>query len=424
MSSQNAPRSSSNGKQKALRVRDREQVALDAGLAEIVRATRLLAFVTPTNAAAERARLVAELEAGQLPVPAWTLPAPLAAELRLAAARNVDRMRRLAETLPAGPLYLRRLDELALDLQLLDQIGRPKALRPLSRQRYGDGSERAFPELPGSPTLRQVAERLLHDTAATDEPKVVPPTGPESITRLARQVAKRLGLNVHVRIEKKLVSGAAAGERTMFIADRYFGAREAQRLVVHEILGHLVAAFNGREQPLGIFAMGTGGAFADQEGMCITLEEEFGLLDAARLRALAARVLTTDWVHQGASFGEAALSLHKDFGFPAARAITLCERAYRGGGVARDVVYLRSWLRVRRTLRTAPNTLDRLRLGKLGLDDLAEVEWLARERWLTLRPAYLPSLSLAKSLTSTGVGTNLETSPPSLQTSLQRLDET
>ena len=51
-------------------------------------------------------------------------------------------------------------------------------------------------------------------------------------------------------------------------------------------------------------------------------------------------------------------------------------------------------------------------------------EWLARERWVALQPPYLPGLSLARSLASTGGGTSLETSPPNLHTSLQRFDET
>jgi uncharacterized protein (TIGR02421 family) len=333
-------------------------------------------------------------------------------------------MRRMAEDLPGAGLYQRRLAELDLDLQLLEAVGSPKKVRPIARRRFGDGSEPAFPHLSGGPTLRQLAERLLGDTPPEPEEKVVPPSGRGGLTDLARRTARVLDLDIRVRVEAHLVSGAAAGERTMFVANRLFGEREARRLVVHEVLGHLVAAFNGRTQPLGIFALGTGGAYADQEGMCITLEEEAGLLDASRLRALAARVLTTDWVHEGATFTESARALHQDHGFSPERAVVLSERAFRGGGVARDIVYLRSWLRVRHALRTAPRTMDRMRIGKVAIQDLPELEWLARERWVDLAPRYLPGLSLARSLASTGGGTSLETSPPSRQTSLQRLDDT
>lgn len=424
MSSPSAPPSSSRVGRAALRTRDARQVELDEELGQVLRATRLLAFVTPANASAERARLVRALCEGKPLVPAWDALTPPDASARTASRRSVERMTRIAAEVPGGSLYLRRLRELELDLQLLDVVGKPRLVRPLARQRYGDGSEPAFPHLSGGPTLRALAERLLADTPPEPEEKVVPAAGRGGLTEMARRAARVLDLDIRVRVEPHLVSGAAAGERTMFVADRVFGEREARRLVVHEVLGHLVAAFNGRTQPLAIFALGTGGAYADQEGMCITLEEEAGLLDASRLRALSARVLTTDWVHEGATFTESVRALHHDHGFSAERAVVLSERAFRGGGVARDVVYLRSWLRVRHALRTAPMTMDRLRIGKVGLDDLGELEWLARERWVDLAPPYLPGLSLARSLTSTGGGTSLETSPPRRQTSLHSFDET
>ena len=427
MSSPSAPPSSSSGSKvgrAALRTRNARQVALDEELGRVLRANRLLAFVTPKNAAAERERLVQAVTRGVVAKPAWDAVAPPLADVQVESRRSVERMHELAAQLPGTPLYQRRLTELDLDLQLLAAVGSPRKVRPLARRRYGHGGEPAFPHLPAGPTLRELAERLLADTPPDPEEKVVPPSGQGSLAELARRVARVLDLDIRVRIEPHLVSGAAAGERTMFIAERLFGAREARRLVVHEVLGHLVAAFNGRTQPLGIFALGTGGAYADQEGMCITLEEEAGLLDASRLRALAARVLTTDWVHEGATFAESARALHEDYGFSAERAVVLSERAFRGGGVARDLVYLRSWLRVRHALRTAPRTMDRLRLGKVSLDDLPELEWLARERWVDLGPRYLPGLSLARSLASTGGGTSLDTSPPKRQTSLQRLDDT
>ena len=297
----------SNVGRAALRTRDARQVELDEDLGRVLRENRLLAFVTPVNAAAERERLTNALAQGERAEPAWELPPAVTAASRVDARRRVERLARLAEDLPAAGMYQRRLRELSLDLQILENVGAPRRVRPLARQRYGDGSELAFAELPAGPTLRELAERLLNDTPPEPEEKGVPATGRGSLAELARRVARLLDLDIRIRVEKHLVSGAAAGERTMFIADRAFGEREARRLVVHEVMGHLVAAFNGRTQPLGIFALGTGGAYADQEGMCITLEEESGLLDSNRLRALAARVLTTDWVHEGASFAEARL---------------------------------------------------------------------------------------------------------------------
>ena len=66
-----------------------------------------------------------------------------------------------------------------------------------------------------------------------------------------------------MRVEPNLTAGAATGDRTVYLADRRFGPREALRLAVHEVLGHLTSAANGRVQPLRIMEWGTGFSFAD-----------------------------------------------------------------------------------------------------------------------------------------------------------------
>ena len=273
-----------------------------------------------------------------------------------------------------------------------------------------------------------MAESLLANNPSDPEAKRVPAApdrdepGAPSLSQIVAELALHAGLEIDVRISPRLVSNAAAGDRTVFIAKRRFGAREARRLAVHEVLGHLVAAFNGRTQPLGIFALGTAGSFGDQEGMCIALEEVTGLLDADRVRMLAARVLVTDWVHEGASFAEAANALVDDYGFPPFDAIVLAERGYRGGGVARDIVYLRGWMRVRGALESGAATLDSLRLGKVGVDDQARLQELAAQGWVDLSPPYRPSFS--RSAAATGPGTSFVMSPPNLETSFTRPDAT
>ncbi len=107
--------------------------------------------------------------------------------------------------------------------------------------------------------------------------------------------------------------------------------------------------------------------------------------------------------------------------FSPADAVTLCERAFRAGGVARDAVYLTSWLRVRRAVDQGEANLGELQLGKVSLSALPELRRLAREGRVT-QPVYLSNL--ARSLGKTGPGTRSATFPPSLATSLTRLDAT
>ena len=197
--------------------------------------------------------------------------------------------------------------------------------------------------------------------------------------------------------------------------------REARRLAVHEVFGHLVSAFNGRTQPLGVLAIGTAGSYGDQEGVSLYLEELAGLLDASRQRTLAGRLLATHAMHSGVSFGDAARTLVLEQGFSPADAVTLCERSFRGGGVARDAVYLGSWLRVRNAVSHQRTSLGELQLGKVSLSALPELRRLIGEG-LVRQPTYLSNL--ARSLGATGVGTRSDTLPPSLATSLTRLEAT
>jgi hypothetical protein len=252
----------------------------------------------------------------------------------------------------------------------------------------------------------------------TQEPRTVPAAardGSPSLSGLIHAVALHAGLDVEVRVEPNLAAGAASGDRTVYIADRLFGEREAQRLAVHEVLGHLTSAANGRTQSLRLLEWGTAQSFADQEGVALHMEECFGLLDRGRLCSIAGRVLATDLMHACASFGECATTLLREHGFSPGEAITLTERAYRGGGVARDVSYLLGYLRVREALRTGAATLDELRMGRLSVATLPQVRELVASG--LARPAvYRPNFS--RSFLSTSSGTMPWRSPPKAAASL------
>jgi hypothetical protein len=99
----------------------------------------------------------------------------------------------------------------------------------------------------------------------------------------------------------------------------------------------------------------------------------------------------------------------------------LCERAFRAGGVARDAVYLTSWLRVRRAVGRGETSLAELQLGKVSLAALPETRRLMAQGRVS-QPTYLSNL--ARSRGWTAAGTSSETLPPSLATSLTRVDAT
>jgi hypothetical protein len=383
-------------------------------LALVARGVKLLPNLTARNAAGERLRLQAQLERGEMPVAGFEYPEAKRCRDQL---RYLDNLRLLALNVPGAPLYLTKLDELELDLLLLSSLGDRKRVRPLAARRFGRGDQRVdTPE--GTVRLSDYARRLLRARPRREECLDIPSDaqdGSPCLRALVESIAQAAGLDVNVRVEPNLTAGAATGDKTVFLADRHFGPREALRLAVHEVLGHLTSAANGRSQPLRILEWGTGFAFADQEGVALSVEAAFGLLDRGRLRSLAGRVLATDSMHDGASFGETASLLFKEHGFAASEAIAIAERAHRGGGVARDCGYLLGYLRVRAALASGETSLDELRSGRISLAALPEVRRLVAQG--LLRSAfYRPNFS--RSFFSTNSGTMPWRSPPSAAASL------
>lgn len=393
---------------------------VDAFLKRIADVARLLPALTASNAAEERGRLIAALEAGETPRPRWSLP-----DRRVDSGlwRMLDVARDKLRDQPLEDLYLARLDELELELAMIEALGESKRIRPLAARRFGTGRDEV--ELSGERLpLARIAQAMLDTLPHDEEPREVPavaPPGQLSLGGMMMRVARLAGLRIDIRVEPRLSAGAATGERTVFIADRGFGRRECLRFTVHEVLGHAVAAANARAQPIRLYEVGTAGSFSAQEGVCLFLEEQAGVLDAYRLRVIAARVLATDRMHDGAPFGETARFLHDELGFSAADAIGVVERAYRGGGVARDAGYLRGWLEVRAAIGRGQTTVDHLRLGRMGLAAASRVPELL-DLGLARPPRYRPSL--ARSLVATEGGTSFETSPPSVAASFTMLEET
>lgn len=393
----------------------------EAKLGLLAKAVRLLPALTARNAAHERRRLEAQLRAGELPVPhfEYANPRPCRASLRW-----LDQLRSEALLLPAAELYLAKLEELELDVALLAALGDARRVRPLAARRFGTGEE-PLPERSLDDdtvtivTLADYSRQLLRGPALRTSAKLMLPPdaedGAPSLRAIIENVAEVAGLSVRVRVEPNLTAGAATGDHTVFVADRNFSVREAWRLAVHEVLGHLTAAANGSMQPLRLLEWGTAFSFADQEGVALCIEAAFGVLDRGRLRSLAGRVLATRNMHAGASFGETARDLLREHHFSPVEAIAISERAYRGGGVARDANYLRGFLRVRAAIARGETNLDELRMGRVGLDALDKLRELA-ECGLVYAPVHRPNLS--RSCFSTSSGTMPWRLPPSAAASL------
>lgn len=330
---------------------------------------------------------------------------------------TLDHARRLSESTPFAAVLAPRFDELELEFSILEALGSPKLLRPLARRRWSTGDTpihtSAGPIYPS-----RIALSILSALDPDPEP---PSLSAQSAAALVRDLASRCGFPVKIVISDELSSRAAAGDRTVYLANARFGAREAKRLAVHEVLGHLVSAANAMRQPTHALLLGTARSFEDQEGVSVFLEERAGLLGPSRLRTLAARFLAAESVFDGASYGETAQLLHRRHGLSADESLTIAGRVHRGGGLAREGVYLPAYLRVRTAVVEDSLSLIALQRGRVSLGALPELEALEKAGHL-LAPVYTPSL--ARIFGTTGAGTSFDTSPPSFVTSLQSPDAT
>ncbi len=173
--------------------------------------------------------------------------------------------------------------------------------------------------------------------------------------------------------------------------DRFFSAKEARRLVVHEIGAHVIRAVNGAMQPYKIFSIGTPQYSATEEGVAVFSEYLTDLLDENAMRNYAGQVVGVRAAREGMSFRETYFHL-KETGIEDARAWRIAVRAHRGGGLARDHIYLKGYLELKELFKNDRSDLPYLFAGKVNASDVGLVKRLIKDgelRDLDYVPSFL-----------------------------------
>lgn len=159
-------------------------------------------------------------------------------------------------------------------------------------------------------------------------------------------------------------------------------------LIQHEVGVHSVTYFNGQRQPMTTLASGLAGYDALQEGLGVLAEYCSGFLPLARLKVIAARVTATALIRDGVGFTRTFSELHEEYGLPAQDAFEVALRADRGGGLTKDVVYLRGLIQLLAYL-AEDHPLEPLLSGKLALDHQESMQLLGEEGYSS-SPAITP----------------------------------
>ncbi|PDQ21865.1 flavohemoglobin expression-modulating QEGLA motif protein, partial [Mesorhizobium sanjuanii] len=197
-----------------------------------------------------------------------------------------------------------------------------------------------------------------------------------------------------VEIRGDLPAGLLVSRNRLLVSrDTNLPPERLTALLSHEIGVHLLTYFNGDAQGLAIFRNGLAGYEGMQEGLAVLAEYLVGGMTAARLRLIAARVVACQAMLNGATFEETFGILHRDFGLDERSAFNVVLRVYRGGGLAKDAIYLRGIVQVLDHLKRG-GSLTPFWIGKISAAHFGAIQELNARGLLRaprLEPAFFSS---------------------------------
>jgi len=192
-----------------------------------------------------------------------------------------------------------------------------------------------------------------------------------------------------VEVCSSIASALMVAQDRLFVSENSsIRPQRLDPLLHHEVGTHLLTYFNGRQQPLRQLYAGFPGYEALQEGLAVLAEYLVGGLSVGRTRTLAGRVLAVRSMLHGGSFLETFELLHDEHCFGPRSAFMTALRVHRGGGLAKDAIYLRG-LRDLIAYLHAGHDLEPLYVGKISLEQVPLVQEL-RRRGVVQTPALLP----------------------------------
>jgi uncharacterized protein (TIGR02421 family) len=188
-------------------------------------------------------------------------------------------------------------------------------------------------------------------------------------------------------IEGILVSRGVLCVNNKFSVER----SRAPALIQHEVGTHITTYFNGKAQPFRLFYNGVPGYEQLQEGLAVFAEYLCGGLNNSRIRTLAARVIAVHQMVAGHSFIDTFFLLTDKYDFSEERAFSITMRAYRGGGLTKDAIYLKGLISLLEYIQEGKDVMPLL-IGKIRQDYLPIIDELVYRKLLKpipITPRYL-----------------------------------
>ncbi len=339
------------------------QLALAAACDTLRRAEHRISLfprATPKDPALERASLAKAVQRRERARPSQRqVP-----RLDLSALRRA--LERLAGELsgrdPVATLVAERARELELEAALSEALFTSDARALAARRFPAPGGRLAHDVL-------ALVDRALADPApvAAREHTTDDLGDPKSLCSLLRRRSLELGLRLRIEVRPEQLAVAATGEGLVAVRPRVrLSAAASERIAAHELHGHALPRARALHASSPVFRAGTAGAAEHEEGRALLVEARLGLLDAERARELALRHRAALAARDGALPEETARRL-VELGAPLEQAVDIAIRVHRGGGLAREIVYLPAYLEVARALAEQPKLEAWLERGRVDL---------------------------------------------------------
>ena len=319
---------------------------------------RLIDRAQPTNAVAEREALIQDYGAGRPRAPKFEYsPPPELAKLRSqlsAAAKAIGGLGAL------GAAYAGRALELELEADAAEKVGGAE---------FAARCARRYP-LESSPDADVADEWAARWIRAEDDPpsklhRSDDRDDPESLISALERATEGLPVRVQIRNQ---AAAASVGDGFVGVrAGLWHSRASVTRIVLHEIEGHVRPRVLAQREPLGLFRVGSARSSDDEEGRALLLERGAGVLEGARRRELARRHLAARAVRAGISFEQTVTQL-LGLGQDITSAVEAACRAHRGGGLAREYVYLVSLARVTRAFEAEPELEGYFEHGRVSVE--------------------------------------------------------
>jgi uncharacterized protein (TIGR02421 family) len=357
---------------------------VDRILAEVSESFDFLLEVTPVNGGPAWS----EFQRRKLERPPTLLYRPMAEEPVVLKRKLYQAPVERIEDPALAMIFREKLDEIDRQITMLQDRNTDRFL-PGSIQLYG----------PVEDGLQRLAASVLNTIAPrTREATDGGPVDAAGFARRAeeeiawfRQKLPEIGARVEVRPD---ITGLMVSRGNLLIsAESKIPASRVEALIQHEVGTHVLTYHNGKAQPLRHLYTGLAGYDALQEGLAVLSEYLVGGLSRPRLRLLAGRVVAASHMIDGATFVETFRELNRTHGFPRRTAFVITMRTYRGGGLTKDVVYLRGLQQILDYLGNG-GRLRPLFVGKIGAQHIPvirELQWRGVLKTPPLVPRYMES---------------------------------